>query len=106
MEQIAKLLRQAYNTIREADTSDIDAFYLAVEEAQGFIAEALDKADNPEVNPNSVTISNIDAMSDELYDALDAAFKQELVAKGVDPDTISWDYWTIKADYTPDCYEK
>lgn len=106
MEQIAKLLRQAYNTIREADTSDIDAFYLAVEEAQGFIAEALDKADNPEVNPNSVTISNIDAMSDELYDALDTAFKQELVAKGVDPDTIGWDYWTIKADYTPDCYEK
>ena len=80
MEQIAKLLRQAYNTIREADTSDIDAFYLAVEEAQGFIAEALDKADNPEVNPNSVTISNIDAMSDELYDALDTAFRQELVS--------------------------
>ena len=45
MEQIAKLLRQAYNTIREADTSDIDAFYLAVEEAQGFIAEALDLAE-------------------------------------------------------------
>ena len=57
MEQIAKLLRQAYNTIREADTSDIDAFYLAVEEAQGFIAEALDKADNPEVNPKIIPIT-------------------------------------------------
>lgn len=45
MEQIAKLLRQAYNTIQQADTSDIDAFYLAVEEAQGFIAEALDLAE-------------------------------------------------------------
>ena len=45
MEQIAKLLRQAYNAIQEADTSDIDAFYLAVEEAQGFIAEALDLAE-------------------------------------------------------------
>lgn len=45
MEQIAKLLRQAYNILQEADTSNIDAFYLAVEEAQGFIAEALDLAD-------------------------------------------------------------
>lgn len=45
MEQIAKLLRQAYNRIQEADTSDIDAFYWAVEEAQGFIAEALDLAE-------------------------------------------------------------
>lgn len=46
MEEIAKLLREAYTLIQEADTTDIDAFYLAVEEAQGFIAEALDIADN------------------------------------------------------------
>ena len=46
MEGIAKLLREAYKLIQEADTTDIDAFYLAVEEAQGFIAEALDIADN------------------------------------------------------------
>ena len=45
MENIAKLLRQAYTLIQEADTTDIDAFYLAVEEAQGFIAEALDLVD-------------------------------------------------------------
>jgi hypothetical protein len=47
MEQIAKLLRQAYKLVQEADTTSIDAYYLAVEEAQGFIAEALDLADNP-----------------------------------------------------------
>jgi hypothetical protein len=44
-EQIAKLLRQAYTLIATADTTDIDAYYLQVEEAQGFIAEALDLAD-------------------------------------------------------------
>ena len=42
MKDIAKLLRQAYKLIQEADTSDIGTYYLAVEEAQGFIAEALD----------------------------------------------------------------
>ena len=45
MEQIAKLLREAYKIIQEADTTSIDAYYLAVEEAQGFIAEALDLAE-------------------------------------------------------------
>lgn len=45
MEDIAKLLREAYKLIQEADTTDIDAFYLAVEEAQGYIAEALDLVD-------------------------------------------------------------
>jgi hypothetical protein len=45
IEQLAKLLRQAYNAIGDADTSDIHSYYLAVEEAQGFIAEALDIAD-------------------------------------------------------------
>jgi len=44
-EEIAKLLRQAYNLILNADKTDIDAFYLSVEEAQGFVAEALDLAD-------------------------------------------------------------
>ena len=46
MNEIASLLRQAYNLITEADTTSIDAYYLAVEEAQGFIAEALDIADS------------------------------------------------------------
>lgn len=45
MEDIAKLLREAYKLIQEADTTDIDAFYLAVEEAQGYLAEALDLVD-------------------------------------------------------------
>ena len=46
MNEIASLLRQAYNLISEADTTSIDAYYLAVEEAQGFIAEALDLCDS------------------------------------------------------------
>lgn len=46
MEQIAQALREAYKLIQEADTTDIDAFYLSVEQAQGFIAEALDLVDN------------------------------------------------------------
>ena len=41
-EAVAKLLRQAYTLIAEADMTDIDAYCLAVEEAHGFIAEALD----------------------------------------------------------------
>lgn len=45
MEQIAQMLRKAYTLIQDADTTDIDAFYLAVEEAQGYIAEALDLTD-------------------------------------------------------------
>jgi hypothetical protein len=45
--EIAQGLREAYyeGLIEEADKTDIDAFYLAVEEAQGFIAEALDLAE-------------------------------------------------------------
>jgi hypothetical protein len=46
MESLAQKLRKAYDLIATADTSDIDAYYLAVEEAQGYIAEALDMADN------------------------------------------------------------
>lgn len=45
MNQIEQALRAAYKLIQEADKTDIDAFYLAVEEAQGFIAEALDLAE-------------------------------------------------------------
>jgi hypothetical protein len=46
MNNLASLLRQAYELLRDADTTSIDAYYLAVEEAQGFIAEALDIADS------------------------------------------------------------
>jgi hypothetical protein len=46
MNELSSLLRQAYELIRDADTTDIDAYYLAVEEAQGFIAEALDLSDS------------------------------------------------------------
>jgi hypothetical protein len=46
MENIAQKLRKAYDLLLNADTTDIDAYYLAVEEAQGYIAEALDIADN------------------------------------------------------------
>jgi hypothetical protein len=49
MNDIASLLRQAYELIRDADTTSIDAYYLAVEEAQGLIAEALDIADSSDL---------------------------------------------------------
>ena len=45
METVAQKLRIAYDLIVNADTTDIDAYYLAVEEALGYIAEALDLAD-------------------------------------------------------------
>ena len=45
MENIAQKLRKAYDLLLNADTTDIDAYYLAVEEAQGYIAEALDLVD-------------------------------------------------------------
>ena len=45
MENIAQKLRMAYDLILNADKTDIDAFYLSVEEAHGYIAEALDLAD-------------------------------------------------------------
>lgn len=103
MKQIAQALREAYkvlSSIQADDTATLEDHQIAVEEAVGYVAEALDLADHPEVNPNSVTLSDIDAMSDELYDALDEAFKQELVAQGRDAE-VGWDYWTIKADFTP-----
>ena len=45
-----------------------------------------------------VVLDNIDAMSDELYEALDQAFKEELLRQGKNPD-VSWQFWTIKAEY-------
>ena len=45
METLAHKLRMAYDLILDADTTDIDAFYLKVEEAHGYIAEALDMVD-------------------------------------------------------------
>jgi hypothetical protein len=51
MENIAQKLRKAYDLLLNADTTDIDAYYLAVEEAHGFIAEALDMVDNPDSEP-------------------------------------------------------
>ena len=48
MENIAQKLRKAYDLIATANTNDIDAYMLAVEEAHGFIAEALDICDSPE----------------------------------------------------------
>lgn len=48
MENIAQKLRKAYDLLLNADTTDIDAYYLAVEEAQGYVAEALDMCDSPE----------------------------------------------------------
>ena len=49
-ELIAQKLRRANDLIINADTTDIDAYYLAVQEAQGFIAEALEIADKGESN--------------------------------------------------------
>ena len=48
MENIAQKLRKAYDLIATANTNDIDAYYLAVEEALGYIADALDLLDNNE----------------------------------------------------------
>ena len=73
---------------------------LLVEEGFGYLAEAKAMLEEPEPNPNEVVVSNIDAMSDALYAALDLSFKQELVAQGKDPD-VSWQHWTIKAQYEP-----
>lgn len=42
LDEIEYKLQTAYNLISKADTTEIDAFYLAVEEAQGYIAESLD----------------------------------------------------------------
>ena len=46
METLAQKLRKAYDLIADADRNDFDAFYLSVEEAHGYIAEALDMVDN------------------------------------------------------------
>ena len=51
IETIAQNLRRAYDLIANADTTDIDAYYLAVEEAHGYIAEALDMADEVKEKP-------------------------------------------------------
>lgn len=48
MNRIKNNLQAAYDLITNADTSEIDAFYLAVEEATGFLAEALDELDEME----------------------------------------------------------
>ena len=48
MEHIAKKLRKAYDLIATASNTDIDAYCLAVEEALGYIADALDMVDNHE----------------------------------------------------------
>lgn len=45
METIAQKLRRAYDLIATADSTDTDAYYLAVEEALGYIADALDMVD-------------------------------------------------------------
>jgi hypothetical protein len=42
LDEIEQKLQRAYDIISKADTTEIDAFYLAVEEAQGYIAESLD----------------------------------------------------------------
>jgi len=44
-EDLAMLIRKAYNLIDDAPTTDIDVFYSQVKQAQAFIAEALDLAD-------------------------------------------------------------
>ena len=98
MENVASLLRQAYKLMSEADTTDIDSFYLTMEEATGFVAEALDLADHPPKPDSVIKLDNIDAMSDELYDALDEAFKDELVRQGKNAE-VSWQFWNISAEY-------
>jgi hypothetical protein len=45
-ETIAQKLRKANDLLANADTTDFDAYYLAVEEAHGYIADALDIVDN------------------------------------------------------------
>lgn len=53
METIAQALREAYKLLRQAQTEnnqDITEFFFAVEEATGFVAEALDLVDNYDPN--------------------------------------------------------
>lgn len=49
---------------------------------------------------NFVKLENIDAMSNELYDLLAEAFKEELIKQGKSPD-VCWDHWSIIATYQP-----
>ena len=49
MEQIAKALREAYkvlNAVQQDDNADLTDHQMAVEEAVGFVAEALDLVDS------------------------------------------------------------
>jgi len=46
----------------------------------------------------TIKLDNIDAMSDELYDLLEEAFKQELIRQGKNPN-VGWDFWDITATY-------
>ena len=57
MEQIAQLLREAYAILSNAQTADnfdIDEMASAIEEASGFVAEALDLADTGTDVPNKL----------------------------------------------------
>ena len=55
-EEIAKLLRQAYDKLRDLNenTNDMDAYFHGVEEVTGFVAEALDLADGGGTNGNAL----------------------------------------------------
>lgn len=97
MKAIMYKLSQAYDLIMKGMNDDD---MLQVEEGFAYLAEARAMLEEPEPNPNEVIVSNIDAMSDAMYAALDLLFKQELVAQGKDPD-VSWQHWTIKAQYEP-----
>ena len=48
MEHIAQKLRKAYDLIATASNTDIDAYCRAVEEALGYIADALDMVEQGE----------------------------------------------------------
>lgn len=94
MRAIEKLLTAAYQDIT-SDEVDIDFVAGCLAEALAHLqGDAASFAEPPKV----VKLDNIDAMSDELYDALDDAFKEELERQG-HSGQASWQHWTIQAEY-------
>ena len=95
MNKVEKLITAAYQNMDDEGNFDYDFVAGCLAEAQAILQGDMASFDNP---PKIVKLDNIDAMSDELYDALDQAFKDELVRQGKDKN-VSWEFWSIQAEY-------
>lgn len=90
METLAQKLRKAYTLIAEASRDDIDSFYLAVEEAHGYIAEALDMVDSEDriFKYNDKTKFFIDEHEvscvefNDYFDSHDVGWQEEMTLDG------------------------